>query len=646
MKKETSQVLTVYAILLLMLSAGGRATPPPQTGGPLPEAYTERTDRDPKAFSLEPALLELEAIQKNRAAAASGSPDLDEAEEVEEASGVIKLQGRRVLPVIPVKFLDTGDDPFPSADLQEALFADKPGTLTDYYTEVSYKFLTVTGQVVPWQTLSQPGTHYEGADFRKGRKTFPCKGLCKNARIQELVKEALALADSLIDFRQMDQSGPDGIPDGFVDAVALVHPERGSECGPDENGQDESAHNIWSHQSTLAEPFVTADKREDGEPVRIKSFFIVPALSCRRPDAQQIEIGVFAHEFGHSLGLPDLYDTDETDGASDGVGNWCLMGTGAWGGDGRSPERPTHLSAWAKSHLGWIFPVKVASIPQFQPALVTNSETAFLAYKLPIDRNEYYLVENRQQIGYDVRLPGSGLLIWKINASTVKSGLATNRVNADEDRKGVELVQADNLNQLNEVRSEKADNGDIFPGSTDKRLFHNRSRPASLQKTAVCDISDPSLAMTATLLVTTGTCPEPPPAVAAAPARPAGESLQTTPLEITIPVDDPLTLREVAAEPEKYLNRRVRLAGYLTNRGKDLFTDTQIVLQDSEEHVIEVQPWLPLEAAPGPQGGMPALPTYLDKNVEIVGEVQRKALDARGEVLVLVVESAEVIPPQ
>jgi M6 family metalloprotease-like protein len=62
------------------------------------------------------------------------------------------------------------------------------------------------------------------------------------------------------------------------------------------------------------------------------------------------KIGVFAHEFGHVLGLPDLYDTSYQ---SAGVGEWCLMGGGSWGGNG---SKPTQLSCWCLARLGWMTP--------------------------------------------------------------------------------------------------------------------------------------------------------------------------------------------------------------------------------------------------------------------------------------------------
>ena len=65
-------------------------------------------------------------------------------------------------------------------------------------------------------------------------------------------------------------------------------------------------------------------------------------------------MGVYAHEFGHILGLPDLYDRDDSDGSSAGLGEWCLMASGSW--LGWAGDTPSHMSTWCKIQMGWIEP--------------------------------------------------------------------------------------------------------------------------------------------------------------------------------------------------------------------------------------------------------------------------------------------------
>ena len=218
-----------------------------------------------------------------------------------------------------------------------------------------------------------------------------------------------------------------------------------------------------------------------------------------------IQIGVFAHEFGHAFGLPDLYDTDDDNGDSEGIGNWGLMAGGSWGGDGASPETPSHMSAWSKEFLGWINPTVVGG--DQTPATIKNVEENDKSYKIAVDSNEYYLVSNRQKKGFDANLPQSGLLIWHINQAVVNAGLPNNRVNSDENSKGVDLEGADGNNDLDNTTN-RGDAGDIFPGSSDKRKFDKTTSPSSSGSVAVCEISNSADSMTANLHVTTNTCPD------------------------------------------------------------------------------------------------------------------------------------------
>lgn len=626
-------------LLVLLVATGALATPPPRSGH-LPEAYLERIERDPKAFTFNRALIgQAQRVQRNRELAARTLMT----ESAARAAGGVVIEGERSIPVLPVKFRNTARDPYPVADLQRELF-DGPfptGTMTDYYREVSYGRLTVTGTVRPWQTLAQDDTFYEGADFRNDRGELePCHGMCEGAGTGDLLKESLDANDPGIDFGVFDNDGPDGDPnsgddDGFVDFVAFVHPERGGEC----TDETTVVRNIWSHrwayQNWKSLPYTTRDRKHGGGFIKVNDYVITPALAC--DDTTMIQIGVFAHEFGHAFGLPDLYDTDSSDGESEGVGNWCLMGSGSWGGDGDSPERPAHMSAWAKSFLGWIFPEAVDQ--DFDPARISASETAALAYKIPISRNQFYLIENRQRVGFDDRLEGEGLLIWKVNQSVVDSGLVSNRVNADETNKGVGLEQADGLNELDGV-GDRGDAGDVFAGSTVNRRFQNGSLPRSIGRVAVCDVSDPAPAMTATIRISTGNCPE-----RRTQTLPTSTEASSTAEASSSPTLS-LSVKELEENPMKYRNRKVRLSGRLVNLGSNFFTDRRIVLQDAEGNTIDVQPWLPLERARGDRSGSQTLAGYLDKQVELVGELERGTGDGDRESVVLAVESAQVIPPR
>lgn len=475
------------SVLLCLLATEALATQPPRQGVAWPsEQIVERI----WGFAYNRAYIaQTERLRANRAALARGDINMAQA----AAAGGVAISGARAIPVLMGTFSNTASPPYPVGNLQTELF-DGPwssGTMTEYYQEISYGQLNVGGTVFPWIQTANPDSFYEGG----------CNGLCNAARTADFLTEILDLNDGAVDFSQFDNDGPDGLPnsgddDGFVDFVAFVHPEAGGECG---------TGNLWSHRFALSgwtgNVYVTNDAAAGGGNIRIDDYVIMPALAC--DGATMIEIGVFAHEFGHAFGLPDLYDTDANNGASAGIGNWGLMASGSWGGDGASPETPSHMSAWSKEFLGWVTPMAVAA--DRTPATIADAETNAAALRISISATSYYLVENRQAKNFDATLPVGGLLVWKIDDSVIQAGLGNNRVNADENNQGVELVEADGRTDLDD-NANRGDTGDPFPGSTGNRTFDNGSTPASLTQLALCQIGNPSDAMTADILVSTGNC--------------------------------------------------------------------------------------------------------------------------------------------
>ncbi len=122
-------------------------------------------------------------------------------------------------------------------------------------------------------------------------------------------------------------------------------------------------------------------------------------------------MGVFAHEYGHALGLPDLYDTDYS---SNGIGDWGLMASGSWNSVTRAGDTPAHMSAWSKVTLGWVTPIQVAGT--LTDELIDQAATTPDVYQFATGNpSEYFLVENRQLTGFDEGLPGAGLAIWHID---------------------------------------------------------------------------------------------------------------------------------------------------------------------------------------------------------------------------------------
>jgi len=311
------------------------------------------------------------------------------------------------------------------------------GSMTEFYYENSYGNFTLQGDVVGWYTASQNSSFYTNfCDGSDGLGSYP-----NNA--QKLVEEAVDLADPDVDFSLYDNDG-----NGYVDGIFVVHAGTGYE----ETGNECEIH---SHQWYIDARLV------DG--VYARSYSMEPEES---PASQGlIPIGVFCHEFGHVIGLIDLYDTDYS---SRGAGRWALMASGNYNNASRSPS---HFTAWSKYHLGWLSPV---DIPSNQtdvdiPAIEWNP-VGYRLWKNGLVGNQYFIIENRQKMGFDTGLPGSGLLIWHID-ETVGS-------NNNDWHPKVFLEQADGHFDLqNDING--GDAGDPYPNSGNSPNFTDKTVPDS-----------------------------------------------------------------------------------------------------------------------------------------------------------------------
>lgn len=134
-----------------------------------------------------------------------------------------------------------------------------------------------------------------------------------------------------------------------------------------------------------------------------------PYFICSEGGQKMANISVFAHEFGHMLGLPDLYARPEVPGM-EGLGIWSMMSNQAPNG------RPQHFCAWSKEKMGWIQPTIIDPTVKQKIILapIEDSPKECLKVLVRRDASEYLLLENRAKKGFDKSLPGEGLLIWRV----------------------------------------------------------------------------------------------------------------------------------------------------------------------------------------------------------------------------------------
>lgn len=335
---------------------------------------------------------------------------------------------------------------YPKSNFDSLLYADNyrsgDGSFKTYYETSSNGVITVDVDVVGWYRAANNYRYY-------GRDSGSTRGA-------DLAREAVVAAEAAgVNFANYDNDN-----DGDVDGILTVHAGPGAESGS-------QTQYIWSHRWVLQASSL-GSLSFDGKV--INDYMMNPETRGSLTNPRMVGIGVFCHEFGHNLGLPDLYDTDNNNGGSEGIGNWCLMAGGGWlGGE----HRPVNFSAWCRIENNWdtptIMSIGSSSSHSLSPASTTQNEIIRVNTAVS---SEYFLLENRQQTGLDLELPGSGLAVFHINTTKTNG----NGVNADENLKGVDLEEADGNNDLdNEVN--RGDGGDLFPGTSNVTTFDDNSSP-------------------------------------------------------------------------------------------------------------------------------------------------------------------------
>jgi M6 family metalloprotease-like protein len=250
------------------------------------------------------------------------------------------------------------------------------GSMADYFAEVSYGKVAVTGTVIDWVN---GGQYNPGFDF----------------------SDLLEPLDAVIDYSQYD-----GNRDGAVDAVIFIRSGTGQEFS-------QNPYDIWSYAITYSPGYGLGPF--DG--VLVSGWNTSPELYPQRdPDNPTIfsgvdtlnSIRVFAHETSHNLGLPDLYDYDSklevstfstpNDANDHPVYDWCNMGYGGYGILSLGAKSPNHLIGWCKDQMGWVEPITLCGT-EYQSLVIKSIETTddSSLYKLPIsaDGREYFLLEYR-----------------------------------------------------------------------------------------------------------------------------------------------------------------------------------------------------------------------------------------------------------
>lgn len=312
-----------------------------------------------------------------------------------------------------------------------------PGSLTHFYDQMSFGQLRLTGTVAAGHYTSRlPSSSYrtsvDGDYGHYGRFT----------------REVLRSLDADIDYAAFDNDGDDGIPnsgddDGIVDYLFMAV-------------RSTPRNFIWRGATGIGnlgfeDEYTTADTTVDGRPVRVSGKRTHGTIF--RYTSFTATASTMAHEFGHALGMVDLYDLvyDNPEEDSAGIGSWGLMGQGTngWNGD----DGPNPLSAPHREWLGWLDDGKVVEIDRDTTVYVSDVDRGGTVYRVPVRSHileggyyeeEYFLLEYRSRANYyDRNVPAEGMLVWHVRPfASVPGG---EPVNSIESQKVVDLVCADGL---------------------------------------------------------------------------------------------------------------------------------------------------------------------------------------------------------
>ena len=346
-----------------------------------------------------------------------------------------------------VSFSTADPQAFYTRVANEKGFTDESGfteSVYDYFYEQSDGLLEYTFDVVGPYKLGNAYNYY-GADSES----------VQDIHLGKFIYDSCKKADADVDFSQYDSDG-----DGKVDLVYVLYAGQGQNVNGDNTGliwpQEGSLNSVGSDQASFQLDGVTID-----------------SYACSNElgkDNILDGIGTMCHEFSHCLGLPDMYDKGTSFGATTlhyGTYVWDLMNMGNYLNNGYTPAAYT---AFERMYCGWRQPIELkndTTVTTMKP--ITEGGDTYIIYN-DGNRNEYFLLENRQKTGTDAYLYAAGLMITHVDYN--EEAWTANNVNTTKER--CFIVAADNDTQ----RTEASVRGDLFPyGSVN--AFGNATTPAA-----------------------------------------------------------------------------------------------------------------------------------------------------------------------
>lgn len=405
------------------------------------------------------------------------------------ASGAVKSIGNYTIPVIMVQFKDVKFKSTTTVEKMSRYYNEEGyhdeegcvGSVRDYFKAQSHGMFVPTFDVVGIVTLDYGVEHY-GGNVNYYGESYDAYLLDNYSLISEAVAKASAsVAKGGLGVNFSKYNDGNGVP-----LVTVLFAGKG-EATEDQTSANEKY--IWPCELDVDSYFSS---------VKFRSFFVGNELYTG--GRELMGIGVFCHEFGHALGLPDFYCTNYNYSNDDGMSNWSIMDTGAYVNDARAP---IGYNAYERSYMGWL---DIPDIDDFVDPVTgkltladPNADEGTSAVRISTsDSKQYYILENRQPGTWYPSSMGSGMLVTRVAFNS--DAWSNNTLNNTQNRQRMKVLTANgakmyysgepaNLygNGVNTIESLTAYNGTTFTltpaitkitkNYTDKTITFNYGEP-------------------------------------------------------------------------------------------------------------------------------------------------------------------------
>ena len=272
------------------------------------------------------------------------------------------------------------------------------GSVRDYFEAQSDGQFTMDFDVVGPVTLNHTYSYYGANDTYYNQ----------DYNSTQMIIDAVNAVKSQLNWKQYDNDG-----DGYVDQVFVLFAGKNEAGG----GEDDT---VYPHKFN-----VSYSENNNYKPLSVGQNVLVDDYACSSEltmygydqSGQAIfgvsGIGTLCHEFSHCLGLPDVYDTAY--GGNYGMNTWSIMDEGQWNGINAPGFTPAAYTAYERMYCGWRQPIELTEDTQVRGMKpITQGGNTYIIYNKG-NRNEYYLLENRQMTGWDEALEGSGLIVTHVD---------------------------------------------------------------------------------------------------------------------------------------------------------------------------------------------------------------------------------------